>query len=78
MNNVRKEEADYQVNDQVAIHEILEAWVISQEENEYIKAIYNTGEYRLSPPITIPLPLVHSNGQPQLTRKTITTYLKST
>lgn len=55
MNNVIKEEADYQVSDQAAIHEILEARVIQQQENEYIKAIYNAGEYRLSP-CTIPSP----------------------
>ena len=50
INIVVKEEADHQVSDQVAIHEILEARVIKQQESEYVKAIYNTGEYRLSPP----------------------------
>lgn len=50
INNVIKEEADHQVSDQAAIHEILEARVIKQQESEYVKAIYNTGEYRLSPP----------------------------
>ena len=50
INNVIKEEAHHQVSDQAAIHEILEAPVIKQQESEYIKAIYNTGEYRLSPP----------------------------
>lgn len=50
INSVIKEEADHQVSDQAAIHEILEARVIKQQESEYVKAIYNTGEYRLSPP----------------------------
>lgn len=50
INNVINEEADHQVSDQAAIHEILEARVIKQQESEYVKAIYNTGEYRLSPP----------------------------
>ena len=49
MNNVIKE-ADRQVSDQASIHEILETRIIKQQESEYIKAIYNTGEYRLSRP----------------------------
>ena len=49
INNVIKEEADHQVSDQAAIHEILEARVIKQQESKYVKEIYHTGEYRLSP-----------------------------
>ena len=48
INNVIKEAADNHVTDQATIHEILETQVIQQQENEYIKAIYNMGEYRLA------------------------------
>ena len=50
MNNVIREETDYQVSDQAAIHQILETRVVKQQESEYTKAIYNTGECRLSQP----------------------------
>lgn len=49
MNNVIKEANQNQISDQVRIHEVIENNVIKQQENEYIKAIYNTGEYRLAP-----------------------------
>jgi len=49
MNNVIIEANQNQVTDQVHIHEVIEANVIKQQESEYIKAIYNTGEYRLAP-----------------------------
>lgn len=49
LNNVIKEAAENQVTDQATIHEILEAEVIQQQEQEYIKAIYGMGEYRLAP-----------------------------
>ena len=49
LNNIIKEAADNHVTDQATIHEILETQVIKQQENEYIKAIYNMGEYRLAP-----------------------------
>lgn len=49
INNIIKESADNHVTDQATIHEILETQVIQQQENEYIKAIYNMGEYRLAP-----------------------------
>lgn len=49
INNVIKEATDNHVTDQATIHEILETQVIQQQENEYIKAIYNMGEYRLAP-----------------------------
>ena len=39
MNNVIKEEADHQVCDQAAIHEIPEERVIKQQESEYVIAI---------------------------------------
>ena len=44
VNNIIKEAADNHVTDQATIHEILESQVIQQQENEYIKAIYNMGE----------------------------------
>jgi len=46
---VIKEAAENQVTDQASIHETLESEVIKQQENEYIKAIYNMGQYRLAP-----------------------------
>lgn len=49
MNNVLKEANENQVSDQVNIHEVIEARVVKQQESEYVKAIYNSGEYRLSP-----------------------------
>ncbi|KXJ18326.1 High affinity nerve growth factor receptor, partial [Exaiptasia diaphana] len=49
INNIIKEANHNQVCDQVQIHEVIESRVIKQQEHEYIKAIYNTGEYRLSP-----------------------------
>ena len=49
INNIIKEAADNHVTDQATIHKILETQVIKQQENEYIKAIYNMGEYRLAP-----------------------------
>ena len=49
LNNVIKEAAENQVTDQASIHETLESEVIQQQENEYIKAIYNMGQYRLAP-----------------------------
>ena len=49
INNNIKEAADNHVTDQATIHEILETRVIQQQENEYIKAIYNMGKYRLAP-----------------------------
>lgn len=49
LNNVIKEAAENQVTDQATIHEILDAEVIQQQEQEYIKAIYGMGEYRLAP-----------------------------
>lgn len=48
MNNVIKEANENQISDQVKIHEVIESRVFKQQENEYIKALYNTGEYRLS------------------------------
>ena len=48
MNNVIKEANNNQISDQVTIHEVIEGQVIKQQQNEYIKAIYNTGEYRLA------------------------------
>ena len=49
INNIIKEAADNHVNDEATIHEILETQLIHQQENEYIKAIYNMREYRLAP-----------------------------
>lgn len=49
LNNVIKEANKCQTSDQVAIHEVVETKVIKQQESEYVKAIYNTGEYRLAP-----------------------------
>ena len=49
INNIIKEAADNHVTDQATIHEILETQDIQQRENEYVKAIYNMGEYRLAP-----------------------------
>ena len=48
MNNVIKEANNNQISDQVTIHEVIEGQVIKQQQNEYIKASYNTGEYRLA------------------------------
>ena len=48
MNNVIKEANQNQISDQVGIHEVIEKNVIRQQENEYIKAIFNAGEYRLA------------------------------
>ncbi|KAJ7391193.1 hypothetical protein OS493_019324 [Desmophyllum pertusum] len=49
LNNVIKEAAENQVTDQASIHETLESEVFQQQENEYVKAIYRMGEYRLAP-----------------------------
>ena len=49
INNIIKEAADNHVTDHATIHKILETRVIQQQENKYIKAIYNMGEYRLAP-----------------------------
>ena len=49
LNNVIKEAAENQVTNQASIHETLESEFIQQQENEYIKAIYNMGQYRLAP-----------------------------
>lgn len=49
LNLVIKEQAANQVTDQTAIHEIIEERVVKQQESEYTKAIFNMGEYRLSP-----------------------------
>ena len=48
MNNVIKEANQNQISDQVGIHEVIEKNVIRQQENEYIKAIFSAGEYRLA------------------------------
>ena len=44
-----KEAVENQVTDQASIHETLESEVFQQQENEYVKAIYRMGEYRLAP-----------------------------
>ena len=49
LNNVIKKAAENQVTDQATIHEVLEAEVIQQQEQEYFKAIYGMGDYRLAP-----------------------------
>ncbi len=49
LKNVIKEAAENQVTDQASIHETLESEVLRQQENEYVKAIYRIGEYRLAP-----------------------------
>ena len=43
LNNVIKEAAVNQVTEQATIHEILEAEVIQQQEQEYVKVIYGMG-----------------------------------
>ena len=49
LNNVIKEALNHQCTDQVSIHEVLLEKVFRQQEDEYKKAIFGMGEYRLSP-----------------------------
>lgn len=48
LNDVLKEAASLHTTDQATVHEILEEKVIQVQECEYVKAIYCSGEYRLS------------------------------
>ncbi|CAB3990578.1 Hypothetical predicted protein [Paramuricea clavata] len=47
LNTIIKEEAGNQVTDQATIHEILEERIFSQQENEYIKAVFNMGNTKV-------------------------------
>lgn len=44
-----KEEAKGDAVDQATIHENVNTRVVVQQKNEFIKALYGMGEYRLSP-----------------------------
>lgn len=78
LNNVIKEAAENQVTDQATIHEILEAEVIQQQEQEYIKAIYGMGEYRLAPEFQAysVTPLAWSQKTPEQQRQHVQKVLK--
>ena len=78
LNNVIKEASDNQVTDQATIHEILESEVVQQQENEYIKAIYSMGEYRLAPEFQkfAVTPLVWSQKTPAQQREHVEKVLK--
>ena len=49
LHQVMKEEAKGDAVDQATIHENVNTRVVVQQKNEFIKALYGMGEYRLSP-----------------------------
>lgn len=49
LHHVIKEEARGEAVDQATIHENVNSRVVVQQKNEFIKALYGMGEYRLSP-----------------------------
>ena len=78
LNNVIKEAAENQITDQATIHEILEAEVIQQQEQEYIKAIYGMGGNRLAPEFQAysVTPLAWSQKTPEQQRQHVQKVLK--